>query len=454
MINPNKVKSIQTFDGNEIYPFYVANSKSGIYHLSYVRHLPEKNDQKLFENIKLVKNSGFKPCTACFDNRPTITDFHLERSLVRSTIIEFQNNNEILYEHEDFPNVMEMLDKVLGGWPNELKGYDYRIQIYRDSKPNALAIGGGNLYISSGLLDLTESDLELESVVAHEVAHVERRHTLRQFYENQKNESNAALASIIVGVGVIAAGGDAVDVATATTITTAIGDYATYLASKGYSRELEEEADIMAQLYIAEHGGNYNSMISVLDKFATSSIVKGDLLTESVNAFSSHPSLLKRIKQVESAEFFNYEDPLIITIKPIIEKSIESGSIGLEINNIYKAHSSLKENMDMFYLIGSINNTHPEWSFKLNELQFRLPSSNTPMQLDGIRGKTVLSGGNVDFSGVLYCPTDNADVLFSFLKGRKLLPHSVSLSAIIMKDGKGAKKVPGYQNIVSSITIK
>ena len=72
------------------------------------------------------------------------------------------------------------------------------------------------------------------------------------------------------GVGVIAAGGDAVDVATATTITTAIGDYATYLASKGYSRELEEEADIMAQLYIAEHGGNYNSMISVLDKFATS----------------------------------------------------------------------------------------------------------------------------------------------------------------------------------------
>ena len=69
MINPNKVKSIQTFDGNEIYPFYVANSKSGIYHLSYVRHLPEKNDQKLFENIKLVKNSGFKlrepGCSAC-----------------------------------------------------------------------------------------------------------------------------------------------------------------------------------------------------------------------------------------------------------------------------------------------------------------------------------------------------------------------------------------------------
>ena len=453
-IHPNKIKSIQTLDGKEIFPFFIANSESGIFHLSYVRHIPDKSKQKLFDNVEDAKNTGFKPCIACFDSRPMITDFNLERSLVKSTIIAFQNNNEILYEHKDLQKVMKMLDKVLAGWPDELKGYEYRIQIYRDATPNALAIGGGNLYISSGLLNLSETDEELESIIAHEVAHVERRHTLRQFYENQRNQSNAALATVIVGVAVLAAGGDASDVGAATTITAAIGDYAAELALKGYSRDLEEEADIMAQLYINQKGGSFDPFIAVLDKFATSSIVKGELLSESVNAFASHPSLIRRIKQVESAEIYNYETPMLFTITPTKEEVSDlPGSVNIKIASIYKAHSSIKKDMDMFYLIGSIDNNHPEWSFKLNDIKFRMPGSTSQINLDGISGQTILSGGEGDFSGILYAPTSNADVFFAFLKDKKIIPNTASLSAIVMKNKKGAtKKVPGYRNINSSIS--
>ncbi len=66
--------------------------------------------------------------------------------------------------------------------------------------PNAYAVAGGNLYFTTGLLDMTESNAELESVLAHEIAHVERRHTLRGYKEYLKKQQLlkgvAALTSI------------------------------------------------------------------------------------------------------------------------------------------------------------------------------------------------------------------------------------------------------------------
>jgi len=57
---------------------------------------------------------------------------------------------------------------------------DFTFSVIEDSHTmNAFAAPGGNIYITTGLLDKLENEAELAAVLAHEVAHVTRRHYAR-----------------------------------------------------------------------------------------------------------------------------------------------------------------------------------------------------------------------------------------------------------------------------------
>jgi predicted Zn-dependent protease len=55
-------------------------------------------------------------------------------------------------------------------------GFDYRFAIVDDTAPNAFALPGGYIYVSRGLLALSNSEEELAGVLSHEMAHVALRH--------------------------------------------------------------------------------------------------------------------------------------------------------------------------------------------------------------------------------------------------------------------------------------
>ncbi len=55
-------------------------------------------------------------------------------------------------------------------------GFDYRFQIVDDDTPNAFALPGGYIFVSRGLLALSNSEDELAGVLGHEIAHVGLRH--------------------------------------------------------------------------------------------------------------------------------------------------------------------------------------------------------------------------------------------------------------------------------------
>ncbi|MDA9556188.1 M48 family metallopeptidase [Vibrio sp.] len=67
--------------------------------------------------------------------------------------------------------------------------------VIRDSNINAFAFFGGYIAIHSGLLTHTQSESELASVLAHEVAHVTQRHLARAM-EEQARTSPATLAAL------------------------------------------------------------------------------------------------------------------------------------------------------------------------------------------------------------------------------------------------------------------
>lgn len=71
-----------------------------------------------------------------------------------------------------------VLDRILvAAKPNQQ--YDFQLTVLRDTTINAFAAPGGFLAVNHGLLAAAKTPEEFAGVLAHEVAHVTRRHTTR-----------------------------------------------------------------------------------------------------------------------------------------------------------------------------------------------------------------------------------------------------------------------------------
>lgn len=55
-------------------------------------------------------------------------------------------------------------------------GFSYTFQVIDQDEPNAFALPGGYIYVSRGLLAMSNNEDELANVLGHEVVHVARRH--------------------------------------------------------------------------------------------------------------------------------------------------------------------------------------------------------------------------------------------------------------------------------------
>lgn len=56
--------------------------------------------------------------------------------------------------------------------------YRYQFVILKSKQINAFTIPGGNIYVFSGLIELTQTPEELAAVLAHEIGHAEKRHVV------------------------------------------------------------------------------------------------------------------------------------------------------------------------------------------------------------------------------------------------------------------------------------
>ncbi len=115
----------------------------------------------------------------------------------------------------------------------------YNVHIVKEKSPNAFCIPGGNIYVTTGLLEFARSDSELAFVIAHELSHANGKHVITQMERNQRL-SLAALAIAIASRGAGAA--------------IVLSNVAAIAVSSAYSRDLEQEADYGA-ITIAEQAG-------------------------------------------------------------------------------------------------------------------------------------------------------------------------------------------------------
>ena len=76
--------------------------------------------------------------------------------------------------------------------------FDYRFYVVKEQTPNAFAIPGGHIFVTSGLIQFVDTEDELAGVIGHEIAHSVLRH-IDKAMDRAKRLSLLTLAAIIAG---------------------------------------------------------------------------------------------------------------------------------------------------------------------------------------------------------------------------------------------------------------
>ncbi|MGH7636957.1 MAG: M48 family metallopeptidase, partial [Gemmatimonadaceae bacterium] len=155
--------------------------------------------------------------------------------------------------------------------------YDFRLTVLRDTTINAFAAPGGFLAVNQGLLFAAKTAEEFAGVLAHEVAHVTRRHTTRTMLRDIP--IRFAISAVSGGSGM----------ETATMVAGSIG-------MLRYRRDFESDADRegLRLLHIAEiDASGVVSFMRTLEDERESE-------PRFANYLSSHRRTVDRIAQLEA----------------------------------------------------------------------------------------------------------------------------------------------------------
>jgi predicted Zn-dependent protease len=167
--------------------------------------------------------------------------------------------------------------------------FEFNFYLINAPEPNAFAIPGGHIFVTTGLLILSENEQEVAGVMGHEIAHVTARH-VAEMIERSKKLNIATLAAIIAGV--LAGGGGKASQAAATTALAG----AEALALK-YTRENEVEADQTGLQYILRGGYDPQGLVTFLNKIYKTSLTMAPRVPPYL---STHPAVEDRISLLEN----------------------------------------------------------------------------------------------------------------------------------------------------------
>jgi predicted Zn-dependent protease len=167
----------------------------------------------------------------------------------------------------------------------EDRQYDFEFQIIDQPVANALSLPGGHVYVTRGLLALTNSQDELACVLGHETTHVIKRHAAQRM-EAATVPGIFALPGALVGTVSPLAG----DLLAAP----ARGVGAVFLA--GYGRDQEREADRIGQELAARAGFDPHEMPEFLDRLGQSESLTSNRHDQRMpNILQTHPQTPERV---------------------------------------------------------------------------------------------------------------------------------------------------------------
>ncbi len=160
---------------------------------------------------------------------------------------------------------------------------EFNLSVVKDDSVNAFALPGGYVFVHTGLLSFARTDGELAGVLAHEIAHIDRRHGM-------KAVGRAVGLSLLLQLVV-----NNKDNNTQEQIRK-IGGVAINLSQLGYSRENEYEADRFAVTFMTGAGYQKQELANFFRRLETKSGSGPAFL----QFLSTHPPSSERINRIEA----------------------------------------------------------------------------------------------------------------------------------------------------------
>ena len=164
--------------------------------------------------------------------------------------------------------------------------WDYHFTAVKDKSINALALPGGYVFITKGLLKKLKNEAQLAGILGHEVSHVVAR-------DSAVALSRAQLATMLLAAAVSAdTPANAIRVA----------QFTQYFLSLKYSRTDEKQADQSGMNYMVKAGYDPAEMIKVMQMFDAEEKIRP------IEFLSTHPLPVNRIEYLKQELEYRYHN--------------------------------------------------------------------------------------------------------------------------------------------------
>ncbi|WP_245644216.1 M48 family metalloprotease [Magnetospirillum moscoviense] len=172
------------------------------------------------------------------------------------------------------------------GQVTETPAADFRFTVLNSDIVNAMAVPGGYVYVTRGLLALAANEAELAGVIGHELGHILARHSAQRYSRAVASNVAATILGAVVGMPGVA-------------------DLAQMGAGawlQAYSRENEFEADSLGVRYMSRSGWNANAMVSMLGSLRSHARLEARMAgrdpdqVDQSHFMSTHPRTTDRVQ--------------------------------------------------------------------------------------------------------------------------------------------------------------
>lgn len=180
-------------------------------------------------------------------------------------------------------------------WPNLV----YQYEVLDTKQLQAVSLPDGSVFMTRGMLQVLETEDELASILAHEIAHVTHRHALKAYQRITSGgrifgSTIAAMATSLVGMPVLGI------------------QLVQRAGEQGYAPKQELQADVTALRYLRRAGYDVDAYPMALKKIVLHVHAHPDAAPAALSEWRTHPNLAERFRVIQEAlERIKLEEPVL-----------------------------------------------------------------------------------------------------------------------------------------------
>jgi len=231
----------------------------------------------------------------------------------------------LIYYDDSLNNLIQNLkERII---TDDIEKYvNFNFYIVKDPTINAFALDNGNIFIHSGLICNVENEHQLAFIMAHEAAHVIKRHMLRGFINFKRKTIAYKFADIILSPLTVYSLG----------LSSAVVQLTIMYSINGYGREMEDEADRLAFDLFRSAGFKQDEAVLVFDQ-------------------------LNEVDDMGGLEYFFYSThPTNIMRKNVLQTLINDSILNKNINN--ENFKNLTKELQLYNISLRINKKHYQYA--------------------------------------------------------------------------------------------